>query len=197
MSAQLEPITFPNTIIPERVDDKTSEALAASAFAQFEKAIRSVENQRLEKTRPLNDVVADYIAAAKSLKQPLEEERDRVGALLEAYRLSPAVQTALAEVRNLKKDFREAEKTGDVTALELIGSKISEAEVPVSIAVDGGSVRFRNGIELLEIDETLLDSRYYKSVIDEKKIKEDLDLLGDVKGVTFRFTYKPSFFAKE
>lgn len=198
MNDPLLPITIPEPIIPEEVNDPITEDLAANAFAAFVKAVRAVEAQRLEKTRPLNDVIKDYIAAEKSLKAPMEEGAEKVAALLEAYRLSPAVQEKLASVRMLKKDFREAEKAGDVEGLALIGAKIEAAEVRPSIAVNGGSARvqFRVGIELLEIDEAQLPDRYFKRVLDEKAVKEDIELLGAVKGVEHRWTYRPSFVEK-
>lgn len=196
MTDPLLPVTYPEPIIPEKVDDPITESLAAQAFAAFEGAVRSVEAQRMEKTRPLNAVIKDYIAAEKSLKQPLEDERDRVGEMLEAYRLSEPVQTALAEVRNLKRDFKDAEKAGDTKALELIGAKIEAADIKPSIPVQGGRLQFRVGIELLEVDESVLPDRYFKRVLDEKAIKEDIDLLGAVTGVVHRWTYKPSFVEK-
>lgn len=178
------------------ITEPNQESLVAERFAELEREIRQIEEERKLKTRGLDAAKKDYMEAEKSMKAPLEAEQTALAAAMEAYRLSEPVQTALAEVRNLKRDYREAEKVGDTTALALIGEKIEAADLKPSVAVDGGRVQYRVGIELLNVDESLLPDRYFKRVLDEKAIKEDIDALGAVTGVEFRWTYKPSFVAK-
>lgn len=187
-------ITEPLVTVPERIDDRFSEELAAKDYARVEEALRSLEAQRKEKTRDLIDAKKLIDDGAKSLATPLEEIKSSLSSVLEAYRLTPTVQEALAKYRRWELAWKQAQKDGDVDTLNALSLAAKDFEVKASIPVEGGRVQFREGIEIIEIDESKLSATFFKKIPDEKLIKEHIDLVGSCQGVTFRRTCKPVYY---
>lgn len=190
----------PNLSVPtlqlSEVTTPNEELVCAIHFAKLEKSLRTIEAQRKERTNPIRKVLEDYAEAARSMAAPLEEERDRVAAMMENYRLSDEVQGKLADLRKMKADFRKAERSGDLSLVTQLAEDIALAEVEPSVTVENGFVAYRTSIEIVSIDESVLDESLFKRIPDEKKIKEMIDTLGTCSGVEFKWRFKPSLTVK-
>ena len=182
------------------VNNPVTEAQVCKALAQVEDALRILEEERTSITKPQRAAIDIVNAKAKVAAAPLEAQKQALQAVLEAYRLQPAVQTIIAERLSAERKFRAAEKEGDMLALTALSQTIADLREQVPPSVDAGpgfEVRFRFGIEIQSVDEALIPEHYYKRVLDEKAVKNDIDALGSVPGVTHRWTYTPAVYAKK
>ena len=182
------------------VNNPVTEAQVCRALAQVEDALRILEEERTSITKPQRAAIDIVNSKAKVAAAPLEAQKQALQSVLEAYRLQPAVQTIIAERLSAERKFRAAEKEGDMLALTALSQTIADLREQVPPSVDAGpefEVRYRSGIELLNVDEATLPERYWLRIPNEKLIKEDIDAIGAVEGVEHRYTYKPSCYTKK
>lgn len=186
------------TLTIQTVENPEQELHACALLAEVETQLRAIEDSRTAITAPQNAAIKEVNAQAKQVAAPLEAIKATLQGILETYRLLPAAQEKLAKRRALEVTYREAEKEGDMESLVIYGERLNEmkAELPASVPAGDFEVRYRTGLEILSINEAELPERYWKKVIDEKAIKEDIDLIGAVPGVEHRWKYTPTCYAK-
>lgn len=185
-------------LIPEVIKDKATLRDVAEIFSEATLNVRKLEEERKTISVPLNKALDELMEKTKEAKGPHENVIAAAKVALSGWRSQPQVQESIAKIRRLERDSRQAAKDGDVRAVELIGRNVAELseECPKAIPVSNGSVRFTERLKLTHIDESELDDRYFvvKRVVDEDRVKEDIELMGSVRGVEHEYSYSPSFY---
>jgi hypothetical protein len=174
------------------VSDALGEAAAGHLFARCDDALKDIEAKRKEKTAPLNKIVDEINAYAKRLSAPFGEVKDALDAKLSAYRSSEEIRMAEARRNQLSANAKfEAERDMD-KALELHAQSQEIAkEVPKTVAVEGGSLRFRDDLIIDEVDMAQLPERYVIRTPDRKLIEADIKNSCDVRGVKYHYEKRP------
>lgn len=184
------------TVGTRAVTDQRTERTACEELVRVEEALREVEARRLKITKPQNDAIDAVNFQAKEVSLPLKAIKEELQGLLEKYRQLPEVQEKIAHLRSLKRANTNAALAGDLGAVANTSELIAETDVPLSVDCGEYSVRYREGLELEDVDEEKLDKRYFKTVVDEAAIKNDIEMIGNVRGVTHRWKLTPTVYSK-
>jgi hypothetical protein len=181
--------------LPSKVETVEQEAEASRILVETETELRRIEADRKALSVPTNKVLKEINEKSKAIAEPFEEAKAALQKALSDYRLTPEVQEKIAKRTAFERDFRKFEKEGDVKSMEIVSAAISRVleEVPKSVKVEGSSlvVRYRESLKLDEVDEETLPEEFFDRVPNEKRIKERIDLIGAVPGVTHRFEMNP------
>jgi hypothetical protein len=190
--------TIPQTTVPQTITTPDQERMAASLLAEVESELRRLEELRTAITKPQNEAIKAVNAQAKEVSAPLEDIKAKLQEVMGAYRLSPEVQDMIVKRKRMEKEHWRLQKEGTAEEIESVALAIQAVNELVPASVDAGEfdVRYRSGIEILSVDEAQLPERYWKRVVDEKAVKDDIELIGAVTGVEYRWVYKPSCYAK-
>lgn len=167
------------------------ELKASELLIQAETELRRIEDERKSMSVPMNKALKELNSKSKAVAAPFEAAKEAIQKVLSDYRCTPAVQEQIALRNRAEKKFRAYEKAGDVEGMQLASESVKEltALVPKSVRPDGASmvVRYRESLKLDAIGD--LPDEFYIRVPDEKKIKEQIELLGSVPGVEHHIEY--------
>lgn len=179
------------------ITDNSSLAEVAEAFAEATQSARRLESSRKNLTVSITESLRKINQTTKDLKGPHQQVIDATEKALSDWRISPEVQTHYAELRQLERKLHAAQTEGDEKAMELVGTHLNEltAELPKSLPVSNGSIRFRENLIIDEVDMLTVDPSLTLVVPDKKAIEARIEAIGAAEGVRFHYEYGAAYYA--
>ncbi len=172
------------------INDVDGEARAAEMLKKVKTMYKTIENKRLELTRPLNEGLRNVNAMFKAYSAPLEEAERIIKAGMTKFRQQAEFQAKELLRLKAENEARQAIATAQDTLDPEAIKKAQEAELalktandaaPRTVNTESGQVRYRKVWKFEIIDAEQLPRAYLMP--DEKKIKDTINLGMPIAGV--------------